>query len=378
MKRLLALMTALPMLVAGLMPSAFAGPSQGGIASDNVEYVGFVPFEVGTATGTTFFDDHMYLTSWKNITIYDIKDPESPALVGTPFPLGFKFENEDVELTPDGKYLLFSESLPGNALHVYDVEDKSNIQLVNSVQGAGDHTSSCILKCKWVYGSDGSVVDLRNPAQAKKVNLDWHQALGLQGGAHDVDEYKNGLIIVSTLNSPFAVVNVKNPLKPKLLAISEIPPQGYLFHSGEWPRGGKDKFILMQGEQNFQTRCNDNNGPFQVFSTQKWKKTKTFKLVDTFRVKNGTYSDGSPAVNGLGCSAHWFEAHPTFKNGGLVAMGYYEHGTRFFNVSKKGKISEVGYFLPHGGSTSASYWITKDIAYAVDYTRGVDILRFNK
>jgi hypothetical protein len=32
--------------------------------------------------------------------------------------------------------------------------------------------------------------------------------------------------------------------------------------------------------------------------------------------------------------------------------------------------------MPHGGSTGASYWITDEIVYSVDYARGIDILRF--
>jgi hypothetical protein len=36
-----------------------------------------------------------------------------------------------------------------------------------------------------------------------------------------------------------------------------------------------------------------------------------------------------------------------------------------------------GYFLPNAGSTSAAYWINRNIVYAVDDTRGIDILRYN-
>jgi hypothetical protein len=42
----------------------------------------------------------------------------------------------------------------------------------------------------------------------------------------------------------------------------------------------------------------------------------------------------------LGCSAHWFDEHPTYRNGGLVALGYYEHGTRFLDIQRNGKIKE--------------------------------------
>jgi hypothetical protein len=57
-------------------------------------------------------------------------------------------------------------------------------------------------------------------------------------------------------------------------------------------------------------------------------------------------------------------------------MAWYEHGTRFLDVDSKGKIKEVGWFLPLGGSTSATYWINDEILYAVDYNRGIDILRY--
>jgi hypothetical protein len=325
----------------------------------------------------------MFLTSWKNLTIYNIKNPTSPQLVGYE-PLGFQFENEQV--STNGKIMLFSESLPGDTLHVWDVEDKSNPVEIAQLDNAGDHTQSCILNCKWSYGSDGTIVDLRNPAKPKLVaargsKLDWHKQTKLQGGGHDVYEYKPGFLITSPISHPGQILDVRNPKNPKVLALAKNPnPGGFLFHSAHWPRKGKDRFALFQGEKNFNARCNDNNGPFMTFDTRGWKRTKQFKLKDTFRVKNGTYIDGSPAVNALGCSAHWFEHHPTFKNGGLVAMGYYEHGTRFFDVKKSGKIKQVGWFLPAAGSTSGAWWAPTDkkkrIVYAVDYTRGIDILRY--
>ena len=99
-------------------------------------------------------------------------------------PIGFMFENENVALSPDGDTLLFSESVPGDALHVWNVEDKTNIQEIATLEGAGDHTTSCILKCKWAYGSDGTIVDLRNPAKPKLAasrdsKKSWHARTGI-------------------------------------------------------------------------------------------------------------------------------------------------------------------------------------------------------
>jgi hypothetical protein len=101
-----------------------------------------------------------------------------------------------------------------------------------------------------------------------------------------------------------------------------------------------------------------------------------FELLDRYRVHNRTYADGAPAVNALGCSAHWFELHPIWEDGGMLAAGYYEHGTHFLKVAGDGQITRKGYFLPYGGSTSAAYWINRNIVYAVDYTRGIEILRY--
>ena len=121
---------------------------------------------VNTATGVTIQKNMMFLTSWKNISVYDISDPGNPQQLDIE-PIGFRFENEQVQVTPDGRYLFFAESLPGNALHIWDVEDKTNIAEVATVEGAGDHTTSCILKCKYLYGSDGSIVDVRDPLKPK-------------------------------------------------------------------------------------------------------------------------------------------------------------------------------------------------------------------
>jgi hypothetical protein len=60
----------------------------------------------------------------------------------------------------------------------------------------------------------------------------------------------------------------------------------------------------------------------------------------------------------------------------MMALGYYEHGTHFLRVADDGQITRRGYFVPVAGSTSAAYWINRNIVYAVDYTRGIDILRY--
>ena len=337
-------------------PAPDAGTSAGGTSSDNVEWLRLVPFDAVTATGASLIPDHhLIVTSWRNFSIYDIKDAENPQLVTTR-PFGFAFENEDV--STNGEIMLFSESLPRSVLHVWDIEDKSNPVEIATLAGAGDHTASCILDCKYSYGSDGSIVDLRDPSKPELVG-DWHQLTGLMQGAHDVDEFKPGFVIVSTLSEPLMLLDVRNPLKPKVLARGQHPAPGdWIFHSARWPNRGKDRFLLMEGE--------GTSGPLLTYDTKGWRKTGVFDLVDSW------------AVEGSTASSHWFEPHPDFHNGGLVTIGWYGEGSRFVEVSPTGKMKEVGWFEPHAQRSGfSSYWITDDIVYAIDLYRGIDVLRFH-
>lgn len=161
-----------------------AGPSTGGIASNNVEHVKLVPFDAGTAQGAAVIGKHLYVMSYRAISIYDVADPVNPQLLSTT-PIGFAEQNEDI--ATDGKILLFSE---------------------------------------------------------------------------------------------------------------------------------------------------------------------------------------------FGESSHWFDEHPRFDDGGLLALAWYSDGTRLVRVSKTGEMKEIGYFVPHGGITTASYWINDRIIYSIDHNRGIHILRY--
>ena len=383
MRKVVTILAALGLLI-GLLPGANAGPGPQGISSDNVEQVTFLPFEAGTATGANFFhqgkDHFMIVTSWKNFNIYNINDPASPELVST-VPFGFQFENEDV--ATNGEIMLFSESLPNNILHVWDIEDVTNPVEIAQVEGAGQHTTSCILNCTWAYGSNGAITDLRNPAKPKLMKEKWTDGLEAIGGFHDISEVARGLVL--SASQPMVFLDArKDPRKPKLLATSALNEQvgEAPIHSNLWPRNAKDDFLLVTGESwspsNGGAQCTeDRNQGFSTWDATKWKKTRSFTRVDVFKAKNGTIVDGGSAVNApFGCSSHWFTYHPKWKNGGLVAAAWYSHGTRLLKVDGKGKISEIGYFLPHGGGTSAAYWVDNEYIYSVDYQRGIDVLRY--
>lgn len=369
MKRLVTLAIAGLVVAAGLPTAGAAetdlsGPTPGGMASDNVEWIGTIPYATDTV-GARLIGKHMYVNDQNKIMIFDTSDPESPELLSTfPLPQEAVFSREDI----DGNDRIIAVPNLGD-LVIIDVEDKSNPQEVKRISGGGQHTNSCVLDCKYSWGSSGKIVDV----EKGEVVGDWSKGMPA-GGGHDVTELSPGLVLTAT--QPIMLLDArKDPLNPKLLATGRSD-DGRFIHSARWARKGKDDFLLMGGETNFQPRCNERNGAFMTWDARKWKKTRTFTMIDEYRMQNGTYADGSPAVNAVGCSSHWLEPHPKFRNGGLVSAAFFEHGTRFIDVNKKGKIKEIGYFMPFRGSTGAVYWRTPRILYAVNYLGGIDILKF--
>jgi hypothetical protein len=182
---------------------------------------------------------------------------------------------------------------------------------------------------------------------------------------------------------PFLVISVRPEdggtiLQPKLLA-SGSNKDGRFTHGNVWPRAGADRFALVGGETNFKPQCGPTNGAFTTWDATHANLDGSFSgPLDEYRPANGSYLDSNPPAQILGCSVHWFEEHPTFHDGGLVALATYENGTRFLQITPEGKIKEQGYFVPLGGSTSAPHWAPggSDIVYAVDYERGLDVLHY--
>ncbi|MGH2757222.1 MAG: hypothetical protein ACRDI3_05485 [Actinomycetota bacterium] len=358
-----------------VLPQAAAGPSAGGYSSDNVEWITFVPFNVSTASGAKIIGKHMYVTSWHNFSIYDVSDPLAPEMVSTT-PFGFKFENEDVD--GNGSIMIFSEQLPQSSLHVWSTEDKSNPVEIAVLAGAGQHTMSCLQDCKWLYGSDGFIIDLRNPSKPVKLDNKWGDAVKVPfSSPHDVNEIGPGLVLTSS--DPLLLLDTRNPAKPKLLATSA--QNGEFIHTSKWPRAGKDRFALSTGETwvpGADIRCDQTSGGFATWDTTGWQKGRAFKRIDVYRPPAGTGTDGHlPTGTTFGCSTHWFEHHPTFRDGGIVAVTFFNHGTHFMRVDRKGKISDEGWFIPHAGNSAAVEWLTDRIVYAIDLQRGFDVLKYS-
>jgi hypothetical protein len=366
----LSLLIGVLVLASGVLSGAGArtlkepGP---GYFAENVEWITTIPIHTDTPGGK-ILGKYLYISTERDLTIYDISKPTAPQRVGfLPYvpPQEYYFPEEDLDT--NGK-IAIRGGLP-SSLYVIDVEDKSNPTVIGQLEGTDEHTWSCVLKCKYAYGSEGAIVDLRKPSKPKLVG-NWATKSSVKvSSTHDVTEVKPGFVVTST--RPILYLDARKPASPKVLAVGDAKE---FIHGNLWPRGGRDKFLLVGGESNG-PRCDDKtDGSFMTWSTTKWRKTGRFQMVDKWLVKNGLPTDGDAIAN-VWCT-HWFDDHPQFRNGGLVTMAWYDSGTRFFRVTGTGKIKDAGYFLPVATSASAAYWVTKRIVYILDYQRGIDIVRY--
>jgi hypothetical protein len=393
----------LALTAAPAVTQAEVGPDY--VTSPTVQYLGSIKFDVGQTTGAKIVGKKLYVTSAKNMSIYDISKPEAPALMGT-LKLNIAWENEEVPtngkilgIANDWFDLMPSCNLPDPTVthcqQLFDVRDPTNIKELPAIPSNGDHTSECVLDCHYLFGNTGNITDLDgvlDGAQPKRLG-DWHAPINEQLGGgdkslkscHHIREIKPGYLFAAC--QPFVYFRVvgddASVTNPKLLVVGSNP-DGRFVHSTRWPREGKDKFAFQGGETNFTflngaAGCGDKtNGAFAVLDATQAESTGKFSQpLDEYRPSSGTYADGNTPTNIAGCSVHWFQEHPSFHNGGLVALAAYDNGTRFLQITPEGKIIEQGYFQPLGFETSSPKWVPgTDIVYSIDYARGIDILRW--
>lgn len=374
MRRLALTHFASALALAGL-PAAESLPVMPGFASPNVEFVANVPLHVDSA-GARIVGKYLYASDSRTLTIYDISNPELPVPVGaTAVPQVPYFAQEDLET--NGKILVLGQGRDtGNAtdmLYVFDVSNKATPTLLTAFRGASSHTLTCVLDCRYLYNSNGQIVDLREPGTPKVVG-DWRGSRKFTNSAHDLTEITPGLVMASS--NPIVYLDARrNPVKPKVIATGTVKDKR-LVHGNLWPNRGTDRFLLVGGETGGGNCADKNAGAFMTWDTKDWAKKKSFRMVDEYRPKDSVNPSEGGAPVATYCT-HWFTTRPGYRNGGVVAMGWYERGTRFLKVSSKGRISEVGWFLPAGTSASAAYWVTKDLVYVFDYQRGLDIIRLH-
>lgn len=333
----------------------------------------------GIAVSGRVVGDTYFVSSWQTgLYSYDVSDPKNPQLLDHMGADEIQIQsNENEDMATNGKILLlsqFNRTDAVNRLLVIDVRDPSDMKVMATLPGAGGHTLECLYDCKWAYGSgsgsasNGIIIDLRNPSKPKLLEKGWREQVG-DVRAHDVTEVRPGLVVTS--GRPMLVLDTRDPRKPRVVTQTD-PAALHTGHNNIWPRKGKDRFLISASEGSYNGRCEmygENGKTLQVWDTTRWRKNG-LKPTGTYTLSN----DEGPPVGLLGvqgCSAHWAHEHPSFHNGGLVAMAAFSHGVRVLDINSKGEPREVAWFLKDVHGAVDVEWINDRIIYVIEVGGGI-------
>jgi hypothetical protein len=360
--------------------------------SSNVLLLGGLP--TGPALGMNFRGTHAFVTGPDGLTVLDIAAPDSPSIVAR-FPLPH-FENEDVDLC--GTTLVITNDREakdlGSVLYTFDISVASAprlasvtpVGLTGSGRGAGHIANFVNGDCSqlWLDGGDHvEVFDMRNTAAP--TSLGKFESVASQSAAfrvtHDTERDSKGLLWSVGGGGAAAYKLTRNPLQPKLIASTSAdgmdpsPYNDFILHNSQ--RRGN---VLLVTEEDYVDTdelppggCR-GQGTFDTWTLASMTVGGVTPLDTWMTELNGSDSKASASVN---CSSHWFD-----ESGGIAAVGWYEQGTRFLDVSDPRDIRQVGYYLPASGSTWAAYWSPTDpsrqIVYTADAYLGVQVLRIDR
>jgi hypothetical protein len=397
-----------------------AAPPAGHI-SNNVEFMANIP-EMAAAISINFIGDTMFVSTATGIYSYDVSDPAAPARLGA-LPM-YIWENEDVDLDAERQLLFISRDprgftspatpgafFPYGAVHIIDVSNPAVLTQVNVFTVPAGHTTTCVNRCDFVwtagpyanaqmqpdfvgrpvYATD--VTDPLNPVACPDP-IDTGRNDGVTDYAHDVQVDANGVAWVSGaggIRGYWTEGRHRNPLTGKTELATGCEPIPFAgggtpesatssrFMHNAWRNvdakyKGRKGNVLYGTEENIVSDCAtsgrfatyDLNGSYKGEGWKNIDKTKfRMKVLDTWTPED---QEGSTACD----SAHYF----TDRGDSMLAYAFYGQGTRFLDASDPTDIKQVGYYRPDDANTWAAYW-HKGYVFVADFTRGVDILKFN-
>lgn len=365
-----------------------------------------------TITAIVHADRHLFMEQYEGFLIYDVSNPADPKLVKeVPRPGGEGWPTDEETLpyvdpvgtnilTTNGKILAWatgdvrgshSNADRVDVIYVMDVRDKENPRYIGRLDpepGEDMRLSGmfCILDCKWIYGRRGGIIDLRDPRHPRLSKHSWMDGDGIEpvsGMARTIKEVGPHHVLTATI--PMYLLNVSDPERPRVIAKSEPRPRSH--GDVAWPGFPTGRLVLSSDQIGQVTpRCEiadarerslgetELESKFGSWTAVDWRSTHLFGALDSYRPQNGTYVDGDPPITGgggagyTGCGVHRFDAHPAFRDAGLVSAAAYSHGVKILRVDRGGDIEVAGWYLPVNGHFFDTYWITDRIVYGIGGT----------
>jgi hypothetical protein len=381
--------------------------------------------------------DFMVANGTGGLGVWSLKDPEHPKYVSSvtvdqlrqPGEVMTQFwEGENMTVDSRRKLVFMSRDSVKKGLFTIDLKDPWNPRLVSFQPTSLGHTATCLNDCRFVWQVGGaergstavgkrsavSVTDIRDPEHpftyANVFEAAVRRTNSTSGSTHSVDVDFDGVAWVSGSGGVRGYWTEGLHKDPVTGQDRYATPYDPLPYAGGQVAGAESAFlhnayhvpqalgdqkagdtILITNEDN-RTSC-AVAGKFIVASLAGTRdasdnvgtvtapaKMPLLASYSTYQ-KPGEFIDPTRAVGD--CSAHWFTV-----KGDTVALGNYEQGVRFVDISDPRNPRQTGYFrvparaatadAPEvlSSNTSAAYWHGRYV-YVSDYARGIEILKYD-
>src|SRR3954451_2922843 len=370
------------------------------------------------------------------VTLADLQgatkqDPNDPTKTVPVIPDGATmtqfWEGENMTVDSRRKLAFMSRDTGQKGQIIVDLNDPWNPKVINFSKNFQGHTSTCLNDCRFMWSVGGtqgaptpgkaspvSVTDMRDPLHPFVYPTPLASDVSRTGGGgstHSVDVDFNGVAWVSGSSGVrgfWTEGTHKDPATGQDRFATPYDPIAYA--GGRIGSGSDSSFMrnayhlpgalgdqkagdtLLVTNENNNTTCTRAgvfivaslkgmyDGVDTITSTSRMERLAAYSTAGKPGEFHGTV--GTTTVGD--CSAHWFTV-----KGNIVALGNYEQGTRFVDISDPRNPQQVGYFRvpartadPSGApdiissDTAGAYWHGKYV-YVADYQRGVDVIKLD-
>jgi hypothetical protein len=367
--------------------------------------------------------------------VWSLKDPAHPQYISsisaaqigavTGENLTQFWEGENMTVDSRRKLAYLSKDSGRKGIVIVDVKDPWHPVLVGFQPTPLGHTATCLNDCRFIWQVGGGVSGRRSAVAVTDIRDIEHpftysnvfeaavrRTSSTSGSTHSVDVDFDGVAWVSgsggvrgwwtegehmdTATGQMRMATPYDPLPYGGGSVAGANAGAFMHNAYHVPQALGDQkagdVMLITNEAN-STRCQnagqfiiasldgvrdvEDNLPFAATTTP--KQMTQLASYRTFG-KPGEFIDNTRAIGD--CSAHWFSV-----KGNIVALGNYEQGTRFIDISDPRNPEQVGYFrvparAAEGSSpavissnVASAIWHGKYV-YVSDYARGIDVLKF--
>ena len=374
---------------------------------ENLQLVANVPIDPGTqgnaASDLELHGNHAFVGSYgEGVVIVDISNPLQPKRVG-------KFDcpggQNDIQLSPDGRYLALAIETTANKCHpgdegtaILDVSDPTRPMEIAWIgqDELPDGSHNNTLDWPYLYVdqyihtySQLEIFDLTNPAKPVKVGGIDYQG---QDSHHDliVDHRPGGQNLAYAASINFTdVIDVTNPRAP-VLRERIRDPQLSISHQAE---PNFDRTLLLATDEygggtgvgacggRGEARVPVPGVPPQLGDPASLGALHIYRLAPDGTIAGENGLDKASVFNipyqpnedpNAGCTIHVFWQAPDQNR---LVTAWYGRGTRVVDFSDPANPKQLAFFVPEGGDT----WSAKPhngYIYAGDILRGLDVFKY--